>query len=111
MPLASRTIDSLGQQLARALERDCTSRCQPDAGGVAHQQLHAESRFQLANLAAQRRLGNEQALGRAAKIEFLGHRHEITQLAQIELLAHMKKVSRKTVIPRLRRRPYDASTW
>ena len=50
---------------------------------------------------------NKQALGWARKIGFPANRHEITQLAQIELLAHMKKVSRKTVIPRLRRRPYD----
>ncbi|MCY1554097.1 hypothetical protein D9M68_906430 [compost metagenome] len=49
----------------------------------APQQLHAQRCFQLADVEAERRLGDGQPLGGSSEVQFLGDGDEIPELAQI----------------------------
>jgi hypothetical protein len=50
---------------------------------AAFQQLQAQLVLQLADLLAQRRLGDMQAQGGAAEIQLLGHRQEVAEMTQL----------------------------
>jgi hypothetical protein len=52
--------------------------------GSAPEQLAADQLLQRPDLAAQRRLGEVQRLGRAAEVQLLGDRHEGPQVAQLD---------------------------
>ncbi len=72
------------QHLAGRGERD-------PAGGALHQG-HAQPPFDLADRSGQRRLGDAQAFGCPAEVQFLGHGHEVPQLARVQLI-HTVRVS------------------
>jgi hypothetical protein len=61
--------------------------------GVALEEFQPQPRLELADLAAERRLRDVQALGRAPEVELLGDRHEVAHLPQVEPGIHSQKVS------------------
>ena len=74
-PALSRQIRGLERLVGCDLFRRSTQRVELTLAGEA---------FQAADLAAERRLGDEQPLGRPAEAEILGHRDEGAQVAQLD---------------------------
>lgn len=60
-------------ELRRRLYQRHPLRGQADMASVADEQFRSQFGFQLADQAAQRRLGHMQAQGRSSKVELLGH--------------------------------------
>ena len=58
---------------------------QGQRAGVTRKQLHAQFLFQLLDLAAERGLGNEQALGGAGEIALFSDGDEVAQLAHFHV--------------------------
>ena len=77
----------LCQQLPGVAQERLARRGQLHPPSGAGQQLAAELVLELADLLAQRRLGDVQPGGRAAEVQLLGDGHEVAQLAQLDALA------------------------
>jgi hypothetical protein len=77
---------------AGLVEQHLTRPGEGDAAAVSVQQSHPEAAFQLLDGPGQRRLGDTEALGRPAEVQFLGDRDEIPQLAGLQ------RVHRATIL-------------
>jgi len=77
----------LGQRAPRLLEYSSPGRTQHDPSAGAVEQPDAEGTFQVADLARKRRLGDAQAVGGAAVVEFVGHRGERPPQSRIHIHA------------------------
>ena len=59
---------------------------QPDRTDIAVEQLRPHFLFKLADLPAQRRLGDIELLGRLREVAFIGDSNEVTELANVHLI-------------------------
>jgi hypothetical protein len=87
-----------------SLEQDCASAGQLYAAAMAHKQRHVEFFFELADLAAQGRLGDEKFACGAAEASRTGYAKEGTQFSDVDFLtsynsfdAPLSKVCRKSI--------------
>ena len=86
-----------GEQRPRLLEQLLAGRSQRDAPGRAGEQVRAELLLELADLPAEHRLRDVEALRRAPEVQLFGDRDEVAQLAQVQRWAgpgiHARRVS------------------
>ena len=80
--LDDRTLGS-AQDLPRLLQENATRLGQLHVPTRAVQQCHIHLLLELADLQAQRRLGDVQALGRPREVEFLGDGDEVAEVARV----------------------------
>jgi hypothetical protein len=67
---------------SRVGQQGLAGRGQPDPAPVAQEQALAELGFQAADLLADGRLGDRDAVGRAGEVALLGDGHEVAKLPQ-----------------------------
>ncbi len=72
----------LAEYPPRFLDQRAAGRREPHAALVAIEQHHTELCLELLDMLGQRRLGDAQALGSAAKVQFLGQGQEHPQVSQ-----------------------------
>ncbi len=77
-------VVQVGEQRPGPRQQGLAGQRQLDALGRPAEQVAADEAFQAADLAAQRRLRDEQPLGRPAEAEVVGHRDERAQVAQLD---------------------------
>ena len=83
----------LGQRQPRMVEEGAAGRGQLDAVHAARQQRHADLVFEIADLAAQRRLRRVQPLlGGDRQAAFLGDRDEVAKVPQLHIPLHTWQV-------------------
>ena len=75
------------QRSSRLLEKDLACICQAYVASIALEQLDAEMPLKVLDLAAQCRLGDEQARRRAPEMELLGDGNEVPQMSQFNVHA------------------------
>jgi hypothetical protein len=74
----------LQQRQPRMIQKDSARLCQLDSAGTAHEQFDANFQFQVADLAAQRRLRRVQPSFRGmGETAFFGNGNEIAQMAEL----------------------------
>ena len=73
---------SLRQQGAGGGHKGLPGGCELHAPAVAGEQLRADRGFKLLDVERERRLGNRQPLGRAAKVQLFGQGQEIAQVTE-----------------------------
>ncbi len=73
----------LRQQRLRLLLQQPAGVGEPHTAAVALEQLHPELGLEPADLLAQRRLGDVQALRGPTEVELVGNRGEVAQMAQL----------------------------
>ena len=91
---AARTHEALldGVDRPRRLREKCPARLgELDAPFRAEEELHTESRLEVANRTAERWLRDVQSGGRSAEVELLGHRHEVADFPDLD--ADSRKLS------------------
>ncbi|MNT77283.1 hypothetical protein D3C72_2163790 [compost metagenome] len=75
-------------------EQEAARLGQAQRAGRALEELHAQLLFKLADLAAERRLGDVQARGRQREAARLGHRLEVTQMPEFHLDSDPEGINR-----------------
>ena len=73
------------QEFAGAGEEGLAGGRERHGAPVSVEQLGAQRSLKLANLLAQRGLGDEQPLRRAAEVKFLGHGLEIAKIPEVDI--------------------------
>jgi hypothetical protein len=99
-----RLID-VAQDLTRAIEQRLARDCEFDAMCRTPQQLAVDELFEPGDLAAQRRLRNEEPFRGSAEVEFLCHGDECPQVAQLDAVRRLrerKHVSGTQLLPRVK---------
>jgi len=75
-------MSSLDDQFSCLLEERMSGACKFNFALIAYQKNHAEILFELANLAAQRRLRNVELFGGASKIQIFSDGDEVTDVSK-----------------------------
>ena len=75
-------VRSAGEHDPRLIEECPSGLRQRNAPPVAHEQLHVEFVFEVADRDRQRRLRDRESTGRPTEVQFLGEHDEVTQRSQ-----------------------------
>jgi hypothetical protein len=73
----------LGEHLADLAEEGAPGGGELDAARAAHEQLGAHLLLEVADLPAERRLGDVQPRGRPPEVQLLGDGHEVAEVAEL----------------------------